>query len=203
MYRNNRAQLPARTVPEYVIYFYESGLSKKYQQRQKNIFARFNYGPAVGYDFTSDLVAKKSGFVPQTVEDVVRNGYFSIPKSDSETAIISDKKSTSWLGLDDIINQIRNRYEVYNNNIYEIEVSKCSAINGFYQSEAWHGPSDSKLEYSINKRMDRLYQAQRDERMNLWRDISRIKLLLPEKAQEYLAAYRKVSILNDETGDPF
>jgi len=201
MYRNSRIQLPGRTDREYVIYFYESGLSKQYQHRQKNIFSRLNCGPAVGYDFTSDIFSKQSWPIPQTVEDVVRNGYFSIPKSEPETAIISDKKSTSWLGLDDIIGQIRHRYEVYENNIYEIEVSKCAAINSFYTHEAWHGPSDSKLEYSVNKRLDKLYQTQRDERINLWRDISRLKLQLPETAQQYLSAYRKVSILEDKEGD--
>ena len=143
MYQNNRIELPGRLDPEYVIYFYESGLSRQYQQRQKNIFTSLNYGPAVGYDFSSDLLFKQPWPIPQTVEDVVRNGYFSIPKSEPETAIISDKKSTSWLGLDDIIGQIRQRYEVYNNNIYEIEVSKCAVIGLAIASATgipWHNP---------------------------------------------------------------
>ena len=201
MYKSNRIELPSRTEREYVIYFYESGLSKQYLQRQKDIFTRLSYGPAVGYDFSSDLFSKHTWPVPQTVEDVVRNGYFSIPKSEPETAIISDKKNTSWLGLDDIINQIRHRYQVYERNTYEIEISKCSAINSFYTHEAWHGPSDSKVEYSLSKRLDKLYNEQRDERVNLWRDISRLKLQLPETAQQYLSAYRKVSILEDKEGD--
>jgi hypothetical protein len=202
MYKSNRIELPSRnTWPDYVIYFYESGLSKQYLQRQKDIFRRSSYGPAAGYDFSSDLFFKRTWPLPQTVEDVVRNGYFSIPKSELETAIISDKKNTSWLGLDDIINQIRHRYQVYERNIYEIEVSKCSAINSFYTHEAWHGPSTSKVEYSLNKRLDKLYRDQRGERADLWRDISRLRLLLPEQAQQYLSAYRKVSILEDKEGD--
>lgn len=82
-----------------------------------------------------------------------------------------------------------------------MEIAKCAVINTFYTHEAWHGPSDSRLEYSVNKRLDKLYEGQRDERMNLWRDISRLKLLLPEQAQQYLAAYRKVSLLEDNKGD--
>ena len=137
----------------------------------------------------------------QTVEDIVRSGYFSIPKSEAETAIISDKKHTSRLGLDDVIGQIRHRYQVYQQNINELEVSKCSAVNSFYSHEAYHGPPNDKVEYSVSKRLDKLYIEQREERVTLWRDISRLKLQLPETAQQYLSAYRKVSILEDTEGD--
>jgi len=201
MRQNNRVRLPSRTDYNYVVYFYESGLSRQYQQRQKNPLAGLNYGPAASYDFSSDLSIRRSWPVPQTVEDVVRNGYFSIPKGEPETAIISDRKNTSWLGLDDVIGQIRNRYEVYESNTYELEVAKCAAINCLYEHEAHHGPVTSKVEYSVNKRLDGLYSEQREERTNLWRDVSKLRLLLPEQAQNYLAAYRKVSLLEDQKGD--
>lgn len=201
MYQNKRTKLPSRTDKNYVRYFYESGLSKQYKQRQKEPLAGLNYGPVASYDFSSDLTIRRSWPVPQTVEDVVRNGYFSIPKGEPETAIISDRKNTSWLGLDDIIGQIRNRYKVYESNIYELEISKCAAINSLYIHEAWHGPTTSKVEYSVNKRLDKLYAEQREERTNLWRDVSKLKLLLPEHAQNYLSAYRKVSILEEKKGD--
>ena len=201
MYRNARIKLPARTDNDYVIYFYESGLSKQYQQRQKNIFTRLNYGPAALYDFSSDLSVRQSWPAPQTVEQIVSNGYLSIPKSEPETAIISDRKNTSWLGLDDLIGQIHNRYNVYENNIYELEKAKCTAINCLFEHQAYHGPTNTKVEYSVNKRLDGLYSEQREERTNLWRDISRLKILLPEQAQNYLSAYRKVSILEDKKGD--
>ena len=201
MYQNNRMKLPARTDKDYVIYFYESGLSRQYQQRQENLLARLNYGPAALYDFSSDLSVGHPWPTPQTVEQIVSNGYLSIPRSEPETAIISDKKNTSWLGLDDLIGQIRNRYEVYENNIYELEKAKCTAITCLYTHEAWHGPTTSKVEYSVHKRLDGLYSEQREERTNLWRDISRLRLLLPEQAQSYLSAYRKVSVLEDKKGD--
>jgi hypothetical protein len=196
-----RIKLPARTDYNYVIYFYESGLSKQYLQRQKDLLAGLNYGPAGSYDFSSDLTARRPWPKPQTVEDVVRSGYFSVPKSEMETAIISDRKNTSWLGLDDLIGQIRNRYQVYESNLYELERAKCTAINCLFEHEAYHGPTTSKVEYSVNKRLDDLYSEQREERTNLWRDISRLKLLMPEQAQNYLSAYRKVSILEDDKGD--
>jgi hypothetical protein len=53
----------------------------------------------------------------------------------------------------------------------------------------------------MNKRLDKLYNEQRGERINLWRDISKLKLQLPETAQQYLSAYRKTSILEDKEGD--
>jgi len=201
MYQNDRIKLPARTDYNYVIYFYESGLSKQYQQRQKDLLAGLNYGSTGSYDFSSDLSVRRTWPVPQTVEQIVSSGYLSIPKSEPETAIISDRKNTSWLGLDDLIGQIRNRYKVYENNIYELEKAKCTAINCLFEHQAYHGPTTSKVEYSVHKRLDGLYSEQREERTNLWRDISRIKILLPEQAQNYLSAYRKVSILEDSEGD--
>ncbi len=201
MYQNKRTKLPARTDNDYVIYFYESGLSKQYGQRQKDLLAELNFGLVGSYDFSSDLSVRRTFAVPQTVEQIVSSGYLSIQKSEPETAIISDRKNTSWLGLDDLIGQIRNRYQVYENNIYELEEAKCTAINSLFEHEAYHGPTTSKVEYSAQKRLNNLYSEQREERVNLWRDISRIKLLLPEQAQNYLSAYRKVSILEDDKGD--
>ena len=187
----------------YVAYFYESGIVQQYLDGNKNFFSDSYMTTAGSYDFTSDLF-KRTGFhrVP-TVEQIIANGYFAIPKSDPVKAIISDKKDTSWLGLDDVIGQIRNRYALYEKNMYEIELAKCSAINTLYTHEAFHGPADSRAEYSLGKRMDKLYKDQRDERTGLWQDISRLRQLLPEHAQKYLTAYRKEKILEDSKGDGF
>ena len=201
MYQTNPTRTPNRTDLDYVVYFYESGLAKQYLQRQKDVFTKLNDGPVAVYDFTSDLSAKRAWPKPQTVEDVIRSGYLSVPQSEPETALISDRGHTAWLGLDDVISQIRHRYQVYQMNLYEIETSKCSAINSLYKHEAFHGPSNSKVEYSVSKRLDKLYQEQREERTNLWRDVSRLRLLLPENAQNYLGATRKLSLLEDSQGD--
>ena len=161
-----------------------------------------NYGPVSGYSFLSDSTPKAQPDQPQTVEQIITNGYFSAPPGDPVTAVISDKKHTSWLGLDDIIGQIRQRYALYEKNIYEIEWAKCGALNVFFVHEDHNRPAppDDRIYYSLNKNLQRLYQDQREERVNLWRDISRLRQLLPETAQQYLAAYRKVSILEDYKG---
>jgi hypothetical protein len=200
MYTGNPIKLRNEN-PNYVAYFYESGVVQKYLASKKGLLAGFNAGPPATYDFSSDRIHGTGFLRIPTVEQIIANGYLAIPKSDPVEAILSDKKHTSWLGLDDVIWQIRNRYELYQKNMYELELGKCAAINTLYTHEAWHGPSDSRAEYSLGKRIDKLYKDQREERTNLWRDISRLKLLLPENAQKYLTAYRKLSILEDSKGD--
>ncbi len=101
--------------------------------------------------------------------------------------------------MEDIIGQIRRRQEIYHNNIYDLELAKCAAANSLHEHEAHHGPADPKVEYALNKRLDKLYSDQRDERVKLWQDVSRLRQTLPETAQQYLSAYRKVSILNDDS----
>jgi len=187
--------------PEYIPYFYASGRFIAYDQPRIHAPLEVRHVPAAQYDFTSDLFPKRAYPVPQTVEQVIRRGYLSVPKSEPETALITDRKDTARLGLDDVISQVRKRHDIYDKNIYELEIAKCAAINCLYKHEAYHGPTNSKVEYSVDKRLNDLYQEQREERMNLWKDVSRLRLLLPENAQQYLSAYRKVSILQDEDGD--
>jgi hypothetical protein len=189
--------------PNYVAYFYSAQIVQNYLDSNKSFLAGTYTTTPVKYDFTSDLF-KNPGFhrVP-TVEQIIANGYFAIPKNDPVKAIISDKKDTSWLGLDDVIGQIRNRYELYQKNMYDLELGKCAAINTLYTHEALHGPADSRAEYSLGKRLDKLYKDQRDERTGLWQDISRLRQILPEHAQKYLTSYRKEKILEDSKGDGF
>ena len=79
-----------------------------------NALSRHYFSRTSGYDFTSDIVPNKAGFPKsQTVEDIILKGYFPVPKSEPETSLISDKNHTARLGLGDIIEQIRNRYLIY------------------------------------------------------------------------------------------
>ena len=185
----------------YVPYFYQTHIIQDYLEQGKSK-VQASQSSTGDYDFTSDLIKPKKTYVrTQTIEGVIQKGYFAIPKAEPEFAIISDKKHTSRLGLADIISQIQNRYETYKQNIYELEISKCAAISSLHEHEAHHGPPTSRVEYSVNKRLDRLYSEQREERVNLWQDISKLRQLLPEHAQKYLSAYRKVAILENEEGD--
>ena len=161
--------------------------------------------PSGAYDFSSDIGQGAGFYKPQTVEQVVQRGYLAVPQTEPETASITDKQHTFWQGLDDIIRQVRSRHEIYDKHIYSIEQGKCYAMNTLYEAQAYRGgvPADSKERYSLTKRLQELYQLQREERTSLWQDVSRLKQQLPETAQQYLSAHRKVSILNDENGDLF
>ena len=189
--------------PEYVPYFYASGRASWYDLPAKNAPRQDHYVAAAGYDFTSDLTGRRSHFAPQSVEDVIQRGYFAIPNSDPETALISDKKHTSWLGLDDVIGQIKRRYEIYQENMYQIELGKCYTRNSVLAVIAHRGnvAMNAREAYSLTKNVNELYEQQRDERVRLWQDVSKLRQLLPENAQSYLSAYRKLSILDDTRGD--
>jgi hypothetical protein len=186
----------------YVPYFYQSGKFLSYDIPHRAPRSSY-FGRTTGYDFTSDIVPNSSRPRSPTVEDIINKGYFPIPKAEPETAIISDKKHTSSFGLGGIINQVRQRYEIYDRNIYQIELGKCYALNSMFAIEAERGGvrQSSREAYSLNKSLRELYEQQRDERVRLWQDISRLKQSLPEQAQQYLTAYRKVSILEDDKGD--
>jgi len=181
-------------------YFYQSGKFLSYNIPHTG-FESSKFSRTSGYDFTSDIVHKNDWPKTQTVEDIISSGYFPIPKSEPETAIITDKKHTSKLGLDDMISQIRGRYEIYENNIYQIELGKCYAMNSIFAVEADRGgvSMNSREAYSLSKSLRELYEQQRDERKSLWSDVSKLKLLLPEQSQSYLSSHRKVSILEDDS----
>jgi hypothetical protein len=188
---------------QYVPYFYQSGKFLSYDIPHTGLESPY-FAPISRYDFTSDIVSK-SHFWPRqpTVEDIISRGYFAAPKSDPETAIITDKKHTSKLGLDNVISQIRDRYQIYEANMYQIELGKCYALSSMFSIEAERGGvrQSSREAYSLDKSLREFYEQQRDERRSLWADVSKLKLLLPEQAQSYLASYRKLSILNDKDGD--
>ena len=189
--------------PQYMPYFYAAGLFVNYNIPQSEAQRTNQDKPSTGYDFTSDLTHKSSPKWHQTVEDIIRSGYLSVPKAELETAMISDKQDIAFLGLDDVITQVRSRYEIYQHNMYEIEQGKCYMTSSMLAVEAMRGGVrlDSREAYSLSKGLREFYQLQRDERVRLWQDISRLKQVLPEHAQSYLGAYRKLAILETGYGD--
>jgi hypothetical protein len=153
------------------------------------------------YDFTSERPAGWLREPLQTVDQIIAHGYLATPPGDPVTAILSDKRQTSWLGLDDIIGQVRKRHEIYQRNLYEIELGKCAATNSLYAQWAYHGPPSDKQFYSRHKRLQELYELEREERTTLWKDVSRLRQTLPETAQAYLSSHRKLQALDDVRGE--
>ena len=185
---------------ELVPYFYSSGKFLLYNTPYKAAKSHDIPG-ADRYNLTSDIVPNKTGYPEvQTVEDIVLRGYFSIPKSEPEMALISDKTHTTKLGLGDIIDQIRDRYVIYEKNMYQIEMSKCYAVSSQLAVESSRGgvATNSREAYSLTRTVGELYFQQCEERRHLWADISKLKLNLPEQAQSYLSSYRKMSILQED-----
>jgi len=184
--------------PTYVPYFYESGLHRLYLQSPSRGPKNQQSVPHGVYDFSSDPHPWAAFPGPQTVEQVISKGYFSVPDGDPEEAIITDKQHTSWLGLDDIVGQIRHRQQLYEQNVNELDQGVCEAHNAMFRQEGDQGaPADSRQQYAADKRIQDLYEQRRMERVGLWKDISLLRQNLPESAQQYLSAYRKAAILND------
>ena len=185
----------------YVPYFYQAGLFQLYNVPIDRADSGADQTLTVPHDRAASAYHVSSIDRMQTVEQIVANGYFAAPQGDAVTAIISDKQQTLWLGLDDVIGQIRQRHEIYERHLYQIELGKCAAMNSLYTAEAYQGPADSKQFYSRHKRLQELYEQERDERVSLWKDVSRLRQTLPESAQAYLGARRRVEALENTTGE--
>ena len=200
MYPNNHSTVPGQA--GYMPYFYESGRFLMDSLPSRDVPGQVTHGAPTTYDFSADHSRVSDLDRIQTVEDVILRGYFAVPTGDPVTAIISDKKHTSRFGLDDVISQIRGRHVLYHQNMSELDESICEANNGMFRQVAAQGqPADNKQQYSANKMIQEIYEQKREERVNLWRDVSRLRLALPENAQQYLSAYRKVSALESYRGD--
>jgi len=201
MVPENPQSMPSST-GAYMPYFYEAGLYLWHPLPGIQAPTAAQYGSSGGYDFTSDLTQKT--FLPQsqTVEQIIQKGYLAIPQSDPETAIITDKQHTSWQGLEEVIRQVQDRQQLSQHIIYDLEQAKCAAVSNLYEQVAYQAqPLSSKQIYALNKRLDDLYSEQRKERLDLWRDVSKVRQIIPEHTESYLSSYRKVALLN-EPGDP-
>ena len=203
MYQDQQLNVPAEQAG-YQPYFYHAGLFARYLVPAVNARPQRHERTESTYDFSSDhpMGVRFNQF--QTVEQVITHGYFSVPDANPITALISDKMHVSKLGLDDVIRQVRSRYDIYHRNMEELSESVCEVHNGMFRQLADHGTlvANQRQQYAVTKAVQKVYEMQREERVNLWRDVSRLKLGLPETAQEYLAAYRKVALLKENEGDP-
>lgn len=189
--------------PGYLPYFYQWGHFLQYAVPPAFAPSHSYQARPSSDDFASELSPGRLLGYGQTVEQIVAHGYFAVPNANPITAIISDKAHTARLGLVDVIQQIRSRYEIYQRNIEELNQAVCEVNNCLFRQLAEHGTlvANQRQQYSTAKQTQKLYEQQRDERTTLWKDVSTLKLVLPETAQNYLAAYRKAAILRENPGD--
>ena len=202
MYQDQQLNVPAEQAG-YQPYFYHAGLFSRYLVPAVNARPSRYPAPKISHEISLDSGLVPGFEYPQTVEQVVARGYFAVPYANPITALISDKMHVSKLGLDDVIHQVRSRYEIYHQNMEELNESVCEVHNGLFRQLADHGTlvANQRQQYSVTKQVQKIYDMQREERINLWRDVSRLKLELPETTQEYLTAYRKVALLKENEGD--
>ncbi len=184
----------------YIPYFYESGRHLWYHPPRGESPPDRMERPTGRYDLTP------TGYLlspTPTVEQIIQKGYLAVPAGEPETALLSDKHLTAKLGLEDVIGQVRRRHAIYQQNIYQIQLGKCYAISAMFTQEAYNGgpPAVGTEVYQTNKELQDFYRQERDERVRLWQDLSRLRQHLPESAQEYLGAHRKLAILEDRPGD--
>lgn len=154
-----------------------------------------HYGsPSLSRDFTPTGIDRG----PQTVEDLVRDGYFAIAKREPETAVLVDRQDIAWLTLDDALTQIREREDIYRKNMLELEWAKCYAFDELAR-QGW--PASDEKAALYQGRIADLHADQRAERVRFWNDLSRVRQLVPPSAQAYLSATRKNQILGLDGGD--
>ena len=158
--------------------------------------------PSSPYEFSASTISNPVDQGPHTVEQLVTQGYFAISTSMPETALLEDRKHTSWLSLEDAISQVRQRLDIYSQNMYELKLAQCAAQNDLFAFESKYGwPAPTEQQYVMGKRLQRLYSEQREERVSLWKDVSMLKQELPEALRQYLSATRKLQILDANGGD--
>ena len=136
----------------------------------------------------------------QSVRQIIKDGYVAVRPRDPVQAILGDKKDTTWMGLDDAIHQIRDRCEAYRLNVEGLVQNELDLRNSSRRCDrrpGWEPEDDPEILQSLQA----IDERQRQERLSLWRDISRLRSAVPEAAREYLSACRRIDILEDNGGD--
>lgn len=193
----NNANPAAASAAAHIPYYYLYGRT----QRARSVYP-IGYGlPAPRYDrfdFSAPDSFRPIDQGPQTVEQLLEQGYFAPPAHEPETAVLHDHRGTAWLGLDDVLTQLHQRQEIYRHNMLDLAWSECYAFNELARG-GWPATLEQQTVYE--QRMQRLRSEERAERVSLWQDASRLRQTLPEVMQQYLSAFRKLEILDSLGGD--
>jgi hypothetical protein len=195
LYRQTR-----RNVPDEPRYSYLSTALAVYQPAPYAVPpARYLGYPTEPFCTPAPEDRRYAGLHP-TIDTLIATGSFAIPPADPVAALFSDRRYTTRLSLTDALSQIRQRYELYRLNMSDLEQAKLTACNSRrsgFDPPGWKPEDDPELVQSL----EALSQMQRQERIGLWQDISRLRTSLPETIQQYLGASRKMDLLNDTWGD--
>ena len=134
----------------------------------------------------------------QSVDELIGDGRLMIPLGDSVTAMLTDRLHADWLNVDDTILQIQQRHSIYEQNVRELEQSRLSALNLMHSFPKFLervSPGDYQV---VRRMLDDIDGQHRQERIQFWRDVSRLRQTLPTMVKDYLAGYRKIQLFGSD-----
>lgn len=134
----------------------------------------------------------------QSIDALIGQGEVAVTAADPVTAMLGDRLHANWLAVDDTIVQIHRRYEIYEQHVRQIEQSRLSTLNLMHSFPKLFdrvSPSDYQV---IHRMLSEIDLQRRAERLDLWRDVSRLRQTLPELTQSYLSGVRKMDVLHDD-----
>ncbi|MFW6061185.1 MAG: hypothetical protein ACOC93_00095 [Planctomycetota bacterium] len=134
---------------------------------------------------------------PVTVDYVLTYGRMARPHSDPMLAGLYDRKNISSMVLDDLIQQAHSRIELYRRHLSELddqEIALRNASRRCLRPPGWEPQDDPE----ILRDLQNIDDQRRRERLDFWRDMSRLRLMVPESAEAYLGASRRLAALTQQ-----
>lgn len=126
-----------------------------------------------------------------SIEDLLKGAWRPPRSSDPVDGVLGDRLDTQTLGLSDLLTQIRERVEIYQQHFYELEQAKLDLKNVRHR---WTDPIARHGEFSDPELVSDLQEIdaqQRQERLSCWKDVAGLRQLVPEHWRQYLAAMRQ------------
>jgi hypothetical protein len=135
-----------------------------------------------------------------TLDRIVSDGRLPVPKADPAEAMLVDRQRTQQLGLDDAITQLQWRYDLYREHMDELQQTELTVLNAHHTWHDFWAIVDERRDPELRKQLETVAQQRREERLSLWRDLSWLRQAVPDWAERYLSAYRKVQLFKDGGG---
>lgn len=145
--------------------------------------------PPARYQALSRYAAGPSASAMPSVDELMR-------ESPMERSL-GDRELTTRIRFLDLVYQLRERQELYQQHVYEIACAETATVNAMLQSPLnVEGLAPAEVYLGVRKTLDRLEADRRRERLDFWRDQSRLRLDLPESLAERLDASRRRRLLD-------
>ena len=131
-----------------------------------------------------------------TVDDLVTDRRLPRRRIDPALASLADRRQTAWMGLDDLIPQARARADLYRQHLIELDYEEIAIRNASRRCPrpiGWEPHEDPE----VLRDLQAIDDQRRRERVDFWRDMSRIRLMMPESASAYLGASRRLDLLGE------